>query len=267
MSKRAIVLGCGLTLLLIATHLGAADDLYNSQIADQARLWQQKNRDDLAASLWRKLLASDPKHSEALIKLGIIEARAGNVGEAEALLRRATQSNAASLRLQDLSDAIKSAKGTRPAVSLPTPRATNKAPETAVAKTSREAPAVAKATSHSSSVPAIKAEETRERLTRTEAPDRKLAKQPVMAAQRTAETASAPVTVERPPVKAANSHPKNTSKGATTPLPTSRIPSANPATSRDQTLKPTETSTPMPAAETELNFSTSLNSSQARSRP
>ncbi len=57
----------------------AADDLETSQMVDQARQWQQKRRDDLAAEIWRKVLRFDPKHPEALAKLGAIEARAGNL--------------------------------------------------------------------------------------------------------------------------------------------------------------------------------------------
>jgi len=63
---------------LVAPAL-AADDLETSQMVDQARHWQQKRRDDLAAEAWRKVLRFDPKHPEALAKLGAIEARAGNL--------------------------------------------------------------------------------------------------------------------------------------------------------------------------------------------
>jgi len=57
----------------------AADDLETSQMVDQARQWQQKRRDDLAAEIWHKVLRFDPKHPEALAKLDAIEARAGNL--------------------------------------------------------------------------------------------------------------------------------------------------------------------------------------------
>ncbi|MBX9834543.1 MAG: hypothetical protein K2X65_00010, partial [Burkholderiaceae bacterium] len=51
-----------------------AEDLMTSQLADQARQWQEKGRDDLAADLWRKILRADPKHAEARAKLLQIEA-------------------------------------------------------------------------------------------------------------------------------------------------------------------------------------------------
>lgn len=63
---------------LVAAAL-AADDLETSQMVDQARQWQQKRRDELAAELWRKVLRFDPKHPEALAKLGAMAARAGNL--------------------------------------------------------------------------------------------------------------------------------------------------------------------------------------------
>lgn len=121
-------LWCGLALVMLAIPSPAVDDLYASQIVEQARQWQQKNRDDLAAGIWRKLLISDPKHPEALVKLGIIEARAGNLGQAESLLHRAMQLSPAPGRLQDLSDAVKLAKGSAPA-SKDTPKTVETQPK------------------------------------------------------------------------------------------------------------------------------------------
>jgi hypothetical protein len=75
--KKLTCLTLGLAALVAPTL--AADDLETSQMVDQARHWQQKRRDDLAAELWRKVLRFDPKHPEALAKLGAIEARASNL--------------------------------------------------------------------------------------------------------------------------------------------------------------------------------------------
>lgn len=63
---------------LVAPTL-AADDLETSQMVDQARHWQKKRRDDLAAEAWRKVLRFEPKHPEALAKLSAIEAHTGNL--------------------------------------------------------------------------------------------------------------------------------------------------------------------------------------------
>jgi hypothetical protein len=63
-----------LWVLSCALSCAYAEDLMNSQLADQARQWQEKGRDDLAADLWRKILRADPKHAEARAKLLQIEA-------------------------------------------------------------------------------------------------------------------------------------------------------------------------------------------------
>ena len=62
-----------------------------SQLVDQARHWQYKDRDDLAADIWRSLLRTDPEHGEALVKLGLIEARNNNLNEAQRLLEYASR--------------------------------------------------------------------------------------------------------------------------------------------------------------------------------
>jgi tetratricopeptide (TPR) repeat protein len=108
-----------LALASLASPAWAADDLMSSQLVDEARQWQQKDRDDIAAGLWRKLLRANPKHPEALIKLGAIETRAGNIKEAEALLNRASQLAAAPAGLNELSAALAAIKG--PPKNLPAP--------------------------------------------------------------------------------------------------------------------------------------------------
>ena len=69
----------------------AAEDLITSQLVDQARHWQYKDRDDLAADIWRSVLRADPKHGEALVKLGLIEARNNNRDDAQRLLEHASR--------------------------------------------------------------------------------------------------------------------------------------------------------------------------------
>ena len=68
----------------------AAEDLITSQFVDQARHWQYKDRDDLAADIWRSVLRADPEHGEALVKLGLIEARNNNRDDAQRLLEHAS---------------------------------------------------------------------------------------------------------------------------------------------------------------------------------
>ncbi len=50
----------------------ATDDLLTAKLIDEAHQWQQKNRYDLAANAWRKLLLAVPDHPEALSQLRIM---------------------------------------------------------------------------------------------------------------------------------------------------------------------------------------------------
>lgn len=83
-----------------------ADDLMASQLVDQARQWQQKNRDDIAAEIWRKVLRTDPSQGEALVELGLIEARANRREEARALLERANRIRPKANKLDRLAAAL-----------------------------------------------------------------------------------------------------------------------------------------------------------------
>ena len=99
------------TLLTVALNLfvqpvWAQEDLVTSHLADQARHWQQKARDDIAADIWRSLLRSDPRHGEALVKLGLIEFRSGNLTESRALLDRASRVDPLPRGLGELASAL-----------------------------------------------------------------------------------------------------------------------------------------------------------------
>jgi len=83
-----------LLVLILGTFMQlawAAEDLITSQLVDQARQWQYKDRDDLAADIWRSVLRADPEHGEALVKLGLIEARNNNRDDAQRLLEHASR--------------------------------------------------------------------------------------------------------------------------------------------------------------------------------
>lgn len=69
----------------------AAEDLITSRLVDEARHWQFRDRDDLAADIWRSVLRADPEHGEALVKLGLIEARNNNRNDAQRLLEHASR--------------------------------------------------------------------------------------------------------------------------------------------------------------------------------
>ena len=97
-----------LVLAAWALPVQAAEDLMSKQLAEQAQRWQQKDRDDLAANIWRKLLTADPDHGEALVNLGLIEVRAGHVREAQVLYNRAAKRTPPAAGLHDLARALQS---------------------------------------------------------------------------------------------------------------------------------------------------------------
>lgn len=105
--KRSCLL---LVLGLAFQSAWSADDLAARQLVEQARYWQQNAREDLAADAWRKLLRADANHPEALIRLGIIEARAGHAAQAGELYRRAAQLSSPPAGLADLETALKAGK-------------------------------------------------------------------------------------------------------------------------------------------------------------
>lgn len=98
----------------------AADDLMSSQLVDEARQWQEKDRDDLAAAVWRKLLRAVPNHPAALVNLGLIEARAGNLKEARVFWSRASQLSTPPAGLDRLSAAVSTTKSA-PETAPPSP--------------------------------------------------------------------------------------------------------------------------------------------------
>jgi hypothetical protein len=95
-----------LILVALTQAAWAAEDLMTSHLAGQARHWQTKDRDDLAAEIWRSVLRSEPAHGEALIKLGLIEAKLGNLREAVILLDQATRVSPKPRGLAELSAAL-----------------------------------------------------------------------------------------------------------------------------------------------------------------
>jgi cellulose synthase operon protein C len=92
--------------ILLSPAAWSIDDLMTRQMVDQAREWTQKGRDDLAAPVWRKMLSVEPGHPEALVKLGLIEVRSGNLKEAQSLYQRASRLSTPPKGLGALSKAL-----------------------------------------------------------------------------------------------------------------------------------------------------------------
>ena len=103
-SPRALALALALAF---SPCFGAVDDPVVQKLIEQARFWQQKNRPDLAADAWRKLLRTDPNHPLALVQLGTLEAQAGNIKEADDLYQRAKALKEVPVGLAELETAFK----------------------------------------------------------------------------------------------------------------------------------------------------------------
>jgi hypothetical protein len=93
MNKKRVA-WCLAVLLIQPAWAGSRDDLMTSQIVDEARTWQSKGREDLAADAWHRLLVTKPQHGEALVSLGLIMARSGDLTQARALYARASRTTA-----------------------------------------------------------------------------------------------------------------------------------------------------------------------------
>jgi cytochrome c-type biogenesis protein CcmH/NrfG len=118
-------------LMVLAQPAWAAEDLMTSHLVSQARHWQAKDRDDLAAESWRSVLRSDSSHGEALVKLGLIEARAGNRPEAVLLLEQANRLNPKPRGLDALAALLPSEATKSGTTSTPTARQSDSKTEAA----------------------------------------------------------------------------------------------------------------------------------------
>ncbi|GJG96318.1 cellulose synthase subunit BcsC-related outer membrane protein [Cupriavidus pauculus] len=82
----------------------AAPSAQMAQLLAAARMWEAKNRTDMARGILDKALLIDPNQPEALKLLGLIEIRSNRPAEAEKLLRKlraAAPDSAATLELDD----------------------------------------------------------------------------------------------------------------------------------------------------------------------
>ncbi|MFZ4478519.1 MAG: hypothetical protein ACOYNZ_01355 [Rhodoferax sp.] len=232
--------------------VGAADDLQSSQLVDQARHWQKKNRDDIAADYWRKILLIDPKYPEALVKLGMIELRAGNLGEAEALYLRASQLSSRPGGLKELAAAIDVAKGGTAKLAPQTapPPVQKKQPEPMLSASPAKAPAPAPAPAQAQ-VPAPAAAKPA-----AVSPVPKASAVPATPAATTTDSSKArpePITKANPAKTLAPAAAKPT---AVPPAPKASAVPATPAATAIDSSKPS--ASPATIEEPRLIFSTSL---------
>ena len=140
---------CLAVLLMQPAWAGSQDDLMTSQIVDEARTWQRKGREDLAADAWHRLLVTNPQHGEALVSLGLIMAKSGDLTQARALYARASRTAVSSYSMSKLAALVGESKvevpidaapSSKPAVQkIKKPRA-EKSVEKSIAKTITASP-------------------------------------------------------------------------------------------------------------------------------
>ncbi|WP_455285925.1 cellulose synthase subunit BcsC-related outer membrane protein [Cupriavidus necator] len=78
-----------------------------AQLLSAARMWEAKNRADVARGILDKALQIDPNQPDALMLRGLIELRSNRPGEAEKILRRLRQANPSHPATLELEDAYR----------------------------------------------------------------------------------------------------------------------------------------------------------------
>jgi hypothetical protein len=110
---------CLAVLLMQPAWASSRDDLMTSQIVEEARTWQRKGRDDLAADAWHRLLVTNPQHAEALVSLGLIMVKSGEISQAKALYARASRAKVTSYSMSKLAIAVGEVKDEVPINAVP----------------------------------------------------------------------------------------------------------------------------------------------------
>lgn len=109
---RGLLLSLGLVLAVPAS---VAADAATALAIDQARYWEQRGRDDLAAEAWQKVLRIEPRNADALAGLSLAEIRAGHVERAAPYVDQLRAVNPAHPALKRLRDLGAISSGARPA--------------------------------------------------------------------------------------------------------------------------------------------------------
>ena len=84
--RKAIVLA--LLSMYIESGAAFANSPLQQKLLEQAQFWEQRGRDDNAADAWGKLLKLDPNNIDALVALGMYEARNGHPEQAKIHLNK-----------------------------------------------------------------------------------------------------------------------------------------------------------------------------------
>ena len=93
--------------VLCGSAAAAALPSAQQALADSARLWEARGRDDLAHEALEKLLRARPGDPDVYVRIGLLELRSGRIADAAARLKQLKQDDPQSLATQELADAYR----------------------------------------------------------------------------------------------------------------------------------------------------------------
>jgi predicted Zn-dependent protease len=100
-------LSLGLSLITSAAQAAEPADPAVRELLSSARLWEVRNRPDLARLALEKLLLAYPDQPDALLQLGLLEIRSAHADVVAKLLARAKAAHAGDLQTQQFDDAYR----------------------------------------------------------------------------------------------------------------------------------------------------------------
>ena len=103
--RKAIVLA--LLSMYIESGAAFANSPLQQKLLEQAQFWEQRGRDDNAADAWGKLLKLDPNNIDALVALGMYEARNGHPEQAKIHLNKLRELKASQAQIRPVDEAIR----------------------------------------------------------------------------------------------------------------------------------------------------------------
>ena len=103
--RKAMVLA--LLSMYIESGAAFANSPLQQKLLEQAQFWEQRGRDDNAADAWGKLLKLDPDNIDALVALGMQEARNGHPEQAKIYLSKLKDLKASPAQIRPVEEAIR----------------------------------------------------------------------------------------------------------------------------------------------------------------
>ncbi|MFZ6861513.1 cellulose synthase subunit BcsC-related outer membrane protein [Undibacterium sp. Ji67W] len=103
--RKAMVLA--LLAMYFKFDMAFANSPLQQKLLEEAHFWEQRGRDDNAADKWNKLLKLDPDNIDALVALGMYEARGGHPEQAKIYLEKLKQLKATQAQIRPVDEAIR----------------------------------------------------------------------------------------------------------------------------------------------------------------